>query len=69
VSAASLEQICAELAAINERLADLSMEALREAIAAGESKRPDLERRITRARHAVERAIGTLQGASPTEDA
>jgi hypothetical protein len=68
VSDGALEEICAELAAINERLADLSMDALREAIGAGESKRPDLERRITRARHAVERAIGTLQAAAPGDD-
>ena len=58
-----LEQIAAELATIGERLADVAMSVLREAISAGESRRPDLERRVTRARNAVERAVSILAGA------
>ena len=55
-----LDEIRYELSAIAERLADLAMDSLRQAIGEGESRRPDLERRLTRARHAVERAIGAL---------
>jgi chromosome segregation ATPase len=58
-----LEEIRAQLAELGDRLASLAIEALREAIAAGETKRPDLERRITRARNAIERASSILAGA------
>jgi hypothetical protein len=61
-SGAELAAICAELDALAERLASIGMEALREAVDAGETQRPDLERRVTRARHAVERAAGILAG-------
>lgn len=55
-----LESLAAELSAIAERLADLSMQVLREAISAGARSRPPLERQLTRARGAVERAVGLL---------
>jgi hypothetical protein len=63
-ASAELEEIRTELAGLGERLASLGIDALREAIAAGETKRPDLERRITRARHAIERAASILGGAT-----
>jgi hypothetical protein len=62
-TAGELEEIRAELAGLGERLASLGIDALREAIDAGETKRPDLERRITRARNAIERAASILAGA------
>jgi len=49
-----------ELAAIAERLGDLAYDELRRAVEAGEAKRPELERRLTRARHAVDRAGSIL---------
>jgi hypothetical protein len=55
-----LAEIVAELEHVSERLADLALNALREAVEAGEQSRPDLERRSTRARNAVERAISLL---------
>ena len=60
MTADELEEIADRLDAIDERLADLAMSALREAIEAGESK-PELERRITRARRAVEKASTLLR--------
>jgi hypothetical protein len=58
---ADLEDVRERLAGIAEELADLALDALREAVEAGESARPDLERRVTRARHQVERAIAALR--------
>lgn len=64
-----LEAIRDELSGLAERLATIGMHSLREAVAAGETRRPDLERRVTRARHAVERAVGILAGSEAGDDA
>ena len=55
-----LEEVRAELRAVVERLGDLAYEELRRAVEAGEARRPELERQLTRARHAVERALVVL---------
>ena len=60
MAADELAAIIAELESLSERLSDLALDALREAVAAGDSKRPDLERQTTRARNAIERAIAIL---------
>lgn|GEM_PF-727714 len=60
--AGELDAIRAELASLAERIGDLAYEELRRAVADGEGKRPELERRLTRARGAVERAVGILRG-------
>jgi hypothetical protein len=57
---ADLAELRQRLEAIGEDLANAAMDALRQAIDAGETARPELERRITRARRAVERAIVAL---------
>ena len=62
--AGELDAIRAELASLAERIGDLAFEELRRAVADGEGTRPELERRLTRARGAVERAVGILQGAA-----
>ncbi len=49
-------EICSELGALIERLDDLALEALREAVARGATARPEIERRIVRARNSLERA-------------
>ena len=49
-------EICSELGALIERLDDLALEALREAVAEGATARPEMERRIVRARNSLERA-------------
>ncbi len=58
----ALAEIRGELARILDRLEDLGIAALRDALERGEQGRPEIERRITRARHALERAIGALGG-------
>ena len=63
----SIDDLTERLATIADDLADLALERLSQAAsaaAAGEAPDPDLlaqERRITRARHAVERALALLQ--------
>jgi hypothetical protein len=58
--AGEFDDISARLRAISEELADLAMERLRESIDAGGVELPVDERRLTRARRAVEKAIGLL---------
>jgi len=59
--AADLDDIRSRLEAIAEELADMAMEALRDAIEAGDQRRPAEERRLTQARRSVERAASLLQ--------
>ena len=55
-----LEEIRSALESVIERLDDVAFTALREAVRRGETKRPDVERRVTRARNAIHRAVGLL---------
>jgi hypothetical protein len=64
---ADLEGLAERLDALAEELADGALEALREAITAGERK-PELERRLTRARRAVERAASLVRDGTNDED-
>jgi hypothetical protein len=72
VSAADdLADLAGELSVIAESLADIALDRLR---AATDPDDPDpkaaeaLERRVTRARRAVERAIGILDAGDRSED-
>jgi hypothetical protein len=65
--AADLDDIRGRLEAIAEELADLAMEALRDAIDAGEQRRPAEERRFTQARRSVERAASLLRAEGERE--
>ncbi|MFM7880043.1 MAG: hypothetical protein ACKO93_05335 [Acidimicrobiaceae bacterium] len=56
----SSEQIIDQLKTISDQLADQALSVLKEAHAAGESKRPEAERTLTQARRAVEKAISLL---------
>ena len=58
--AGEFDEIRERLEAIAEELADLAMERLRESIDAGGSELPVDERRLTRARRAVEKAAAIL---------
>jgi hypothetical protein len=58
--AGEFEDIRRRLEEISEQLADLAMERLRESIDAGGSELPVDERRLTRARRAVEKAAAIL---------
>lgn len=57
---ASVEEIVSNLQGVSEDLADKALDALKEAHRVGEAKRPELERQLTQARRAVEKAIGVL---------
>ena len=59
--AGDFDDIRARLEVISEELADLGMERLRESIDAGGTELPVDERRLARARRAVEKAIGILR--------
>ena len=56
---ADLDDIRARLDTIAEELADLALDALREAVQSGE-KKSETERRLTRARTAVHKAARLL---------
>ena len=58
--AGEFDDIRNRLEAISEELADLAIIRLRESIDAGGDELPVDERRLTRARRAVEKAIGIL---------
>lgn len=57
---ADLEDITDRLRTIGEELADAAIVVLRDAVERGETGRPADERRLTRARAAVERAVSIL---------
>ncbi len=56
-----LDGLVARLEAIDEELADAAVEALRDAVEAGDTTRPEAERRISQARRGVQRAIACLR--------
>ncbi len=58
--AGEFAEIRARLEAISEELADLAIVRLRESIDAGGTELPVDERRLTRARRAVEKAVHLL---------
>ena len=58
--AGEFQEIRARLEAIAEELADLAIVRLRESIDAGGQELPVDERRLTRARRSVEKAIAIL---------
>lgn len=58
--AGEFDDIRGRLKAIAEELADLAIIRLRESIDAGGGELPVDERRLTRARRAVEKAVGIL---------
>lgn len=65
-----VEPIVDQLRAIVERLDDLSFDELQRALADGRNERPAIDRQMTRARRAIERAISILEddaGTAQTE--
>jgi hypothetical protein len=64
---ADLADMRARLEAIAEELADAGMDVLRQAVADGQTRRPEAERRIAQARRAVERAVAALDGVASRE--
>jgi hypothetical protein len=55
-----LDDVRTRLEGIAEELADMALTVLRDAVDQGADKRPDLEKRLTRARTAVEKAVNLL---------
>ena len=55
------------LESIAEELTDVSVELLRSAVEAGETKRPDADKRLGQARRAVEKAVRHLEERPTTE--
>jgi hypothetical protein len=62
------DDIRVRLEAISEELADLAIARLRESIDNGGTELPVDERRITRARRAIEKAIGLLDAREAASD-
>ena len=56
----SAEHIRQQLEQISEQLDDLAMSVLRDAVAEGATSRPEEEKKLTRARRSVEKAISIL---------
>ena len=54
------EQIREQLEQIAEQLDDLAMSVLRDAVDEGAASRPEEEKKLTRARRSVEKAISIL---------
>jgi hypothetical protein len=65
--AGEFQAIRARLEAIAEELADLALERLRESIDAGGQELPVDERRLSRARRAVEKAAAILAEPDDTD--
>ncbi len=59
--AGEFDDIRSRLEAIAEELADLALERLRSSVDAGGTELPVDERRLTRARRAVEKAVAVLR--------
>jgi hypothetical protein len=59
--AGEFDDIRHRLEAISEELADLAIQRLRESIDAGGDELPVDEKRLTRARRAVDKAVASLQ--------
>lgn len=59
--AGEFDDIRGRLEAISEELADLAMQRLRDSIDVGGDELPVDERRLSRARRAVEKAVGILR--------
>ncbi|HEY5273529.1 MAG TPA: hypothetical protein VIJ34_09875, partial [Acidimicrobiales bacterium] len=53
---------------LSSHLDDLVLDLLHEAVRSNAGKRPEIERRATRARHAIERATIALRGAAGSEE-
>ena len=57
----SYESIQEKLRAISDEIADLAMSDIRSSIEEGHNKTSDIEKRLTRARRAIEKAIHLLE--------
>ncbi|MEM9562198.1 MAG: hypothetical protein AAGA93_06265 [Actinomycetota bacterium] len=56
-----IDDIRSRLESIAEELTDVSVDLLREAVEAGETARPEMDKRLAQARRAVEKASRALE--------
>ncbi|MCU0267560.1 MAG: hypothetical protein MUF83_02825 [Acidimicrobiales bacterium] len=63
-----LDDLASRLRDIAEELADLALRELHDAVEAGRTERPEAERRLTRARRAVEKAVAVLEATDRRTD-
>lgn len=57
-----IADIQARLTSMAEELTEISVDVLREAVEAGETRRPEIDKRLSQARRAVEKAARVLEG-------
>ena len=60
--------LVARLQDVSDALGERTMALLREAIESGEGSRPPMEKTLSQARRAVDKAISLLAGAAVTDD-
>lgn len=63
-----VQDLIGRLEAIQEELGDLAISKLRDVVESGDADAAIEEKRITRARRAVEKAAGLLAGMPPDDD-
>jgi len=56
-----VSDVANQLQSVSEHLNDLAMDVLRSAVEAGAGKRPELEKKLSAARRAVDKAVRTLE--------
>ena len=61
----AVDELAERLQALSDELGDKALEVLRSAVEDGATARPELERRLTRARRSVDRAVALLRGRTP----
>lgn len=64
----SVAEIAEELASLAERLNEVAMALLGRAIEEGTGERPEMERRVSKARRTVERAVAQLRTSGGPDD-
>lgn len=62
-----IASIATDLESLSERLGEISIQLLREAVEAGETKRPANERTVSQARRAVDKAARLLTSESQNQ--
>lgn len=68
MAVSDVQDLIGRLEAIQEELGDLAISKLRDVVESGDADAAIEEKRITRARRAVEKAAGLLAGMPPDDD-
>lgn len=62
-----VDAIVDRLTSVSEDLNDLAMNLVRDALEHGAGERPEMEKRLSRARRTVDRAIDQLRGSATSD--